>query len=62
MGVRCLRVLFLDGGDFADMVENNLAKIDLRKLKRLGEKVYKGGGKEIIQLVDDIKFGRPLQF
>ena len=52
----------IDGGDFADMVETNKTKIDLRKLRRLGEKVYKGGGKEIIQLVDDIKFGRPLRF
>lgn len=51
-----------DGNDFADMVVTNLAKIDLGKLRRLGEKVYKGGGKEILQLVDDIKFGRPLRF
>jgi hypothetical protein len=59
---RILSKKLLDGADFADMVETNLSKIDLRKLRRLGEKVYKGGGQEIIQLVDDIKAGRPLRF
>jgi hypothetical protein len=52
----------LDAADFADVVETNMSKIDRRKLKRLGENVYKGGGQEITHLVDDIKAGRPLRF
>jgi hypothetical protein len=59
---RILSKKLQDGADFADIVVNNQSKIDLKKLRRLGEKVYKGGGPEIIQLVDDIKAGRPLRF
>jgi hypothetical protein len=50
-----------DAADFMDMVEHNLNEIDFKKLQRLADKVYKGGAKEIGQLIEDIKAGRTLQ-
>jgi hypothetical protein len=50
-----------DASDFTAMVEHNLNAIDLKKLKRLAEKVYKGGATEISQLIEDIKAGRTIQ-
>ena len=53
----------LDGGDFADIVETNLAAIDqIGKLLKLAELVYKGGGKEILELIKDVEAGRPIRF
>jgi hypothetical protein len=52
----------VDGGDFVNIVENNLASIDKRKLRRLAEQVYRGGGKEIMQLLADIEAGRRIVF
>ena len=51
----------IDGGDFVNIVNHNRAAIDLKKLKRLGERVYPGGGIEVLKLVEDIRAGRRLQ-
>ena len=53
----------MDGVDFAGMVKHSLdegrAPIDLPKLEALGEMVWPGGGgKEILQLVEDVKAGK----
>lgn len=52
----------IDGGDFVDIVEKNLKKINLAKLRRLADKVYPDGGAEIIEMVEDIKAGRRIRF
>ncbi len=52
---------FVDIGDFIDVVRHNRDDLDLRKLKRLADRVYPTGGGEIMQLVDDILAGRPIQ-
>lgn len=48
-----------DAVDFAWMVDANPV-IDLAKLVRLGERVYPGGGKEIVDLVRRIRAGEKL--
>jgi predicted nucleotidyltransferase len=53
---------FLDAADFTSIVRKNLAAIRQDRLRRLGEKVYPGGGAEIIGLVEDIKAGRRIVF
>jgi hypothetical protein len=50
----------VDAGDFIDVVEFNRDNLDLKKLKRLADKVYPDGSAEIMQLVDDILAGRPI--
>jgi hypothetical protein len=52
----------IDGGDFVDMVTENLGDIDEEKLQTLACLVYLRGGAEIIQLVRDIEAGRRIQF
>jgi len=52
---------FIDAGDFVDMVQHHQDDIDLRKLRRLAEKVYKGGSAEILKMVNDIKAGRRIK-
>lgn len=52
----------LDAADFVNMVENNLASIDAKKLKKLAELVYADGGIEILGLLADIKAGRRITF
>ncbi|HEY7313176.1 MAG TPA: hypothetical protein VH643_27760 [Gemmataceae bacterium] len=52
----------LDAADFISMVEKNSSAIRSAQLKRLGERVYPGGGAEIIQLVEDARAGRRLTF
>lgn len=52
----------VDGGDFVNMVVNNLASIDAKKLKKLAELVYADGGIEILGLLTDIKAGRRITF
>jgi hypothetical protein len=52
----------LDAADFISMVQKNSSSIRLASLKRLGERVYPGGGREIMQLVEDAKAGRRLVF
>jgi hypothetical protein len=49
----------LDAHDFMHMVEAN-AEIDLRKLSDLGEFVYPGGGKEIVEMVRRVRAGETL--
>jgi hypothetical protein len=51
----------VDIGDFANVVLFNRSKLDLKKLKRLGDKVYPNGGDEILKIVEDLDAGRPLQ-
>ena len=53
---------YLDAADFMSIVEKNASAIRLNRLRRLGERVYPGGGTEIIQLVEDAKAGRRLVF
>jgi hypothetical protein len=52
---------YIDIGDFIDVVRHNRDDLNLRKLKRLADKVYPNGGAEIGALVDDIQGGRPIQ-
>jgi len=51
----------LDAADFMNVVIHNRKDINLRKLNQLGNKVYPGGGKEVVQFIDDIDTGRPIQ-
>jgi hypothetical protein len=51
----------VDAGDFVDVITHNRGDIDLRKLKRLGDKVYSDGGAEIMRMIEDIDAGRPIQ-
>jgi hypothetical protein len=43
-------------------VETNLEAIDRKKLEKLAELVYKGGGKEILDHIIDIEAGRRIHF
>ncbi len=52
---------FVDAGDFVDVVENNRDVLDLTKMRRLAEKVYPGGGAEVMKLVEDILAGRKIE-
>jgi hypothetical protein len=56
------RKKYLDAADFMSIVEANASSIRLTQLRRLGERVYPGGGAEILQLVEDAKAGRRLEF
>jgi hypothetical protein len=40
---------------------SNRDSIDRLKLRRLDEKVYRGGGKELLELVDDALAGRQIR-
>lgn len=51
----------VDIGDFINMVRTNQAKIDIKKLRQLGETVYTGGGAEVVKYVEDVKAGRSLR-
>jgi hypothetical protein len=53
---------FLDAADFTSIVKKNLPAIRRPRLRRLGERVYPGGGAEIVGLVEDIKAGRRIEF
>lgn len=53
---------FLDAADFTSIARKNLPAIRQARLRRLGERVYSGGGAEIIGLVEDIKAGRRIVF
>jgi len=50
-----------DAADFTFMVNHSLdqgrTKIDLTKIEAFGNKVWPGGGQEILRLVDDVKAG-----
>jgi hypothetical protein len=52
----------VDAGDFIDIVEVNLEIIDLPKLKRLANLVEPRGGTRILQMIEEIKAGRLIQF
>lgn len=58
---RTTKKKYTDANDFMDIVEYHQNDIDLAKLKRLGEKVYRGGGAEILKYVEDAKAGRQLE-
>lgn len=49
-----------DGVDFARVVAAN-PKIQLAKLAQLGERVYPGGGKEIVEMVRRVRAGERLE-
>jgi hypothetical protein len=49
-----------DAHDFIRMVKNN-AEIDLEKIEGLGDLVYNGGGKEILELVRRVRAGEKLE-
>ncbi|HYV36668.1 MAG TPA: hypothetical protein VE988_13250 [Gemmataceae bacterium] len=51
----------IDGGDFMNVVMFNRQHIDLKKLRRLAEKVYRGAGKEILEMINTIDAGRTLE-
>jgi hypothetical protein len=53
---------FLDAADFMSMAEANASSIQRTHLSRLGEKVYPGGGSEILQFVEDAIAGRRIEF
>ncbi|MHB1425411.1 MAG: hypothetical protein ACYC3I_19750 [Gemmataceae bacterium] len=59
---RAERKKYLDAADFMTIVEKNSATIRVDRLRRLGERVYPGGGAEVLQLVEDAKAGRRLVF
>jgi hypothetical protein len=48
-----------DATDFLTIVQVN-PEIDLAKLAKLGERVYPGGGKEVLDLVRRVRDGEPL--
>ncbi|MFO0969018.1 MAG: hypothetical protein U0793_25985 [Gemmataceae bacterium] len=56
---RADRDKFQDAHDFILMVEKN-AEIDLDELARLGDIVYNGGGKEVVELVRKVRAGEKL--
>ena len=49
-----------DAADFIDMVKRN-ADINLDSLEKLGDIVYNGGGKEILELVRRVRAGEKLE-
>lgn len=51
---------FFDAGDFTRMVDVNAA-IDLAKLAELGNLVFPGGGKELVEKVRQVRAGERLQ-
>lgn len=52
----------LDGADFLNIVKWNLEDIDAVKLVRLAEQTYRGGGREIRILLEDVRAGREIRF
>jgi hypothetical protein len=44
-----------------NVVMRHRGEIDVKKLQRLAEKVYPGGGKEILAMLADIDAGRTLE-
>lgn len=52
---------YADAGNFAEIITRNNTRIDIDRLRRLGEASYQGGGDEIVNLVEDVKAGRMLR-
>jgi hypothetical protein len=50
-----------DVTDFASVLEHNQKRLDVVKLARLAQHVYKGGATEVVKLMEDILSGRPIQ-
>ena len=53
---------YRDAADFIEMVKHNPTAIRLARLRQLGERVYPGGGAEILRLVENARAGRRLEF
>lgn len=53
--------LHLDASDFIQMVKRNHERLDRDRLRQLGDAVYRGGGEELSQRVDDVLAGRRLR-
>jgi hypothetical protein len=53
---------WVDAGDFTDIVENNLARLNLARLRRLGNSIRLDGGEKLLHLVSEIKAGRRIEF
>jgi hypothetical protein len=51
---------YMDAADFIRIVNVN-SDIDLEKLSQLGELVYPGGGKEIVEKIRQVRAGEKLQ-
>lgn len=55
-----------DAVDFTRMVKHSFDEgqrpIDLQRLEVLGEKVWPGGGQEVLRLVEQVRAGRPINF
>jgi hypothetical protein len=58
--VRAEEKKYRDASDFMRMVKTN-PKIELELLAELGELVYPGGGKEIVEIVRKVRAGEKLQ-
>ena len=54
------RVKFVDAHDFIRMVKSN-PNIDLDKLAELGDMVYPEGGKEVVEMVRQVRAGEKLR-
>lgn len=52
----------IDGGDFVNIVRTNRDAINLARLRKLANVVYRGGSAEIVKMVGDIKAGRRIEF
>lgn len=50
---------YQDAHDFIRIVKNN-AELDVKKLEELGDLVYNGGGKEVLELVRRVRAGEKL--
>lgn len=50
---------YQDAHDFIRMVKNN-AEINSEKLQELGDKIYQGGGKEVLEMVRRVRAGEKL--
>jgi hypothetical protein len=51
---------FQDAHDFIRMVKNNV-EIDLGTVEELGERVYNGGGEEVLELIRKVRAGEKLE-
>jgi hypothetical protein len=51
----------LDGNDFINVTRHNYRKIKRAKLQRLADKVYAGGGNEVLKMIDDVHAGREIK-
>lgn len=51
----------MDGADFMAMLHRN-PEVNLEKLSELGQRVYRSGGREILELVRKVRSGEPVQF